>query len=309
MGTPRAWRLIRAVAWLVVAGLVVAGCGSASADGGPRANSADAPVIGVYEPGVPASSAGLAKFTSVTGVRPGIVVYYSGWYEKFWSSFAGTSFKKGATVLVQIDPSSVSVNSIAAGDSDRYLRSFAESVKRFRHPVLLSFGHEMNGDWYSWGDGHVSPAVFVAAWRHIVQVFRNAGVSNVKWVWTVASLTETAGALRAWWPGSSWVNYVGVDGYYYTASATYSSVFGTMLKKIRTFSLAPVLITEVGVGPNPNRVKQIAALYADATAAHISGVIWFDVAQHHGLYNQDWRLEDDPAALAAFEKAVRSCCK
>jgi hypothetical protein len=28
------------------------------------------------------------------------------------------------------------------------------------------------------------------------------------------------------------------------------------------------------------------------------------VAQHAGLYHQDWRLEDDPAARAAFSAAV-----
>ena len=43
----------------------------------------------------------------------------------------------------------------------------------------------MNGTWYSWGYRHTSPAVFVAAWRHIVTVFRAAGARNVTWLWTI----------------------------------------------------------------------------------------------------------------------------
>ena len=54
---------------------------------------------------------------------------------------------------------------IAAGGYDSYLRSFANSVRDFGHPVVIGFGHEMNAPWYSWGYGSVPPSTFVAAWR------------------------------------------------------------------------------------------------------------------------------------------------
>ena len=73
---------------------------------------------------------------------------------------------------MQIDPTGVSLTAIASGHYDAYLRSYASAVKAFGRQVILSFGHEMNGSWYSWGYRHTSPAVFVAAWRHIVTVFR-----------------------------------------------------------------------------------------------------------------------------------------
>ena len=47
------------------------------------------------------------------------------------------------------------------------------------HPVILSFGHETNGNWYSWAYRHASQqAAFVAAWRHIVSVFRTIGAAT-----------------------------------------------------------------------------------------------------------------------------------
>lgn len=298
---------VRVVALLALLALLAAGCAGPVANR-PSAEAGARPILGVYEPGVPASWADVAHFASVTGSKPQLVVYYSGWYEKFWSGFADLAWHNSATVLVQLDPQGVDLSSIAAGGSDQYLESYARSVKAFPHTVFLSFGHEMNGDWYLWGKGHVSPAVFVAAWRHVVQVFRDVGASNVRWVWTVSSLNEAVGPLRPWWPGSSWVNFVGIDGYFYSAADTFNSVFGVMLGQLRRFSAAPVMATEVGIGPNPDRARQIEGLYADAAAAHFYGIIWFDMAQDDGLYHQDWRLEDAPAAVAAFKKAVRGCC-
>ena len=194
--------------------------------------------------------------------------------------------------------------SIAAGRSDAYLRSYADAVIAFGHPVILSFAHEMNGTWYSWGDGHTSPATFVAAWRHVVQVFRAAGAANVTWLWTVNSINGASSALRQWWPGAAWVNWTGIDGYYFRPTDTFGSVFGTTIAAIRVISSAPLLIAETAVGTTTDRETQIGALFAGVRAERLAGVVWFDKAQHAGLYHQDWRLEDDADALAAFSAAV-----
>jgi len=266
------------------------------------------PLVGLYEPGAPGSWSQIAEFTAATGVEPGIVVYFSSWNEPFSMSFAQTAWDHGAYVLVQLEPKGVTLASIAAGGSDAYLRSYADAVVAFGHPVILSFAHEMNGNWYPWGYGHASPAMFVAAWRHVVRVFRAAGAANVTWLWAVNSI-EGEGAsssLSQWWPGAAWVSWTGVDGYYYQATDTFDSVFGSTIAEIRAFSSAPLLIAETAVGTTPNRESQIDGLFAGVSAEHLAGVVWFDEAQYAGLYHQDWRLEDDPDALAAFTAAVKT---
>ena len=264
------------------------------------------PLVGVYEPGAPGSWSQIAEFTAATGVKPGIVVYFSSWGEPFSASFAQTAWDHDAYVLVQLEPKGVTLASIAAGGSDGYLRSYADAVVAFGHPVILSFGHEMNGNWYHWGYGHASPAMFVAAWRHVVRVFRAAGAANATWLWAVNSIEGegAASSLSQWWPGTAWVSWTGVDGYYYQATDTFDSVFGSTIADIRTISSAPLLIAETAVGTTPNRESQIDGLFAGVSAERLAGVVWFDAAQHAGLYHQDWRLEDDPAALAAFTAAV-----
>ena len=262
------------------------------------------PLAGVYEPGAPGSWSNIAEFTSATGTNPRIVVYFSAWKSPFAASFAQTARDHDAYVLVQIEPKDVSLAAIAAGDSDSYLRSYAADVVAFGHPVILSFGHEMNGTWYSWGKGHESPATFVAAWRHVVDVFRAAGAANVTWLWTANSIEGAPGSPRQWWPGAAWVDWVGVAGYYYQASDTFRLVFGSTIASIRTFSSAPLLIAETAVGTTSDRESQIRGLFAGVRAQRLAGVVWFDQAQHAGLYHQDWRLEHDPSALAAFTAAA-----
>ena len=148
------------------------------------------------------------------------MVYYSGWYEPFKTGFAKTVAEHGAVPLVQINPTGISLAAIASGHYDAYLTSYAEAVRSYRYPVILGFGHEMNGSWYSWGYRHSSPAMFVAAWRHIVTLFRELGARNVTWLWT-ANIMHTGGSIAhpaPWWPGNKYVTWVGLDGYYYKPS-------------------------------------------------------------------------------------------
>ena len=83
-----------------------------------------------------------------------MVLYYSGWLEPFRAAFAAETAKNGAVPLIQIEPKGISLIAIAAGKYDAYLSSYAEAVRAYKGPVILSFGHEMNGTWYSWSYKH-----------------------------------------------------------------------------------------------------------------------------------------------------------
>ena len=259
--------------------------------------------LGVYVPGMPASDAGLTTFGSRTGTSPNVAVYYSGWHEPFQTGFAAQLSARGAVPLVQMEPQGVNLAAIARGTYDSYLVSFAQAVRNSGHPVIISFGHEMNGDWYSWGSGKTSPADFVAAWRHIVNLFRSWGVSNVTWLWTVNSLAGGQGAAarpEAWWPGASYVDWVGIDGYYYYAGESFRTVFGSTISVIRHFTDDPVFISETGIAPAAGQAAIIPQVLAGARSDGVLGVVYFDAG---GKIN--WSLDGDAPALAAFGKAAR----
>lgn len=256
--------------------------------------------VGVYVPGVPASYAGLTTFTHATGIRPNLVSYYSGWMEPFQSHFAATVARHGAVPLVQIDPADVSVSAIASGSYDAFLRSYAIAVRSYRRPVILSFGHEMNATWYQWGNGHTSPAAFVAAWRHIVSIFRAAGANNVTWLWTINIIdpSQRIASPAPWWPGRSYVTWVGIDGYYSSPSETFANLFGSTIVAVRGLTSDPVLVSETGVAPIPNRLTEISNLFAGIHVNHLLGLLWFDASG-----SKDWRL-DNPSVTYKFRQEV-----
>jgi mannan endo-1,4-beta-mannosidase len=258
--------------------------------------------LGVYTPGVPQSYAGVQAFTAVTGVRPGVVVYYSGWMEQFQVRFAEMAARHHAAPLVQIDPTGISLTAIAAGRYDAYLRSYADAVQAFGGRVIISFGHEMNGNWYSWGNKHSSPAAFVAAWRHIVTVFRQQRAGNVTWLWAVNVIVPKQGvpSPARWWPGSRYVTWVGIDGYYIRRSWTFASLFGPTIKAVRKLTLDPILISETGATSAAGKPAKITDLFAGTRDYGLLGFVWFN-ANSHG----DWRISD-PASSAAFRRGART---
>jgi Glycosyl hydrolase family 26 len=260
--------------------------------------------LGVFVNGVPDSYGGVTAFTKATGVRPDIVMYYSGWYEPFPRKFATTAADKGAVPLVQMDPKKIAVAAIASGQYDGYLSAYAEAVRAYRHPVIMSFGHEMNGDWSTWGYKHTSPAVFVAAWRHIVNLFRALGADNVTWLWTVNIINDTQhGRIprpAPWWPGSSYVNWVGIDGYYLKPSWQFAPLFGPTIYAVRKLTLDPILIAETGAVPAAGQPTKITDLFGGIGQYGLLGFVWFDSTN---TIHQTFAI-NSPAAIAAFRQGA-----
>ena len=247
--------------------------GGHSSSSGPAVTRGSLPhrsasYLGVYESGPPHTYQPVTDFARAAGRHPNLVGYYSGWGEPFARSFAETVHRHGAVTILQMDPDL----RLDPGDRRQAVTtptcvSFADSVRDFGHPVVIGFGHEMNADWYSWGYKHVPAPTFVAAWRHIVSLFRGQGADNVTWLWTINQDLSSTGPLASWWPGARYVTWVGIDGYYYRPSSTFTTVFGETIAQVRAFTRKPVLLSEAGVGPqrwsvreNPESVRRDAAV-------------------------------------------------
>jgi hypothetical protein len=262
--------------------------------------------LGVAEAGETTSYQPVDDFAAAIGRQPDIVLYYSSWKESFQQRFAAQVHAHGATPFVQIDPGYTSLAGIAAGHDDAYLKSYADQVKAYGHPVIVGFGAEMNGDWDPWGYRHTAPAVFVAAWRHIVTIFRQQAADNVIWLWTVDITGPNTGPIQDWWPGASYVTWVGIDGYYFQRDYTFDDAFLPTIAEVRIFTQRPIILAEIGIGQVAGQAAKIPDLFAGVRANHLLGFVWFDQAQAGGVYHQDWRLEDNPAALAAFRSELKT---
>lgn len=241
------------------------------------------------------------SFVSATGVRLEVVEFYTAFLKPFPRYEAAQAAGHGSLPLIQVNFRGVSLASIASGHYDRYLRQYARAVKTFSCQVALSLGHEMNGSWYSWGLPDTSPAIFIAAWRHIHHFFTAEQVRNVTWsfdpdhVWQPAHGGSWA---KQWWPGPAYVDWIGIDGYQ-RPGETFDSIFGRQLANIRSFTPKPVFIAETGVEPGVTQPAQISGLFRAVKREHLAGLVWFDINR-----KEKWRLEGDTPGLSAFRRAA-----
>jgi hypothetical protein len=259
--------------------------------------------LGVYERDAVHSYGAVNRFAHAIGRQPNLVSYYSAWREPFQVSFAMSAAEHGAVPLVQINPTGISLTAIASGTYDSYLSAYAAAVRSYRRPVILSFGHEMNGQWYSWGYRRTPPLAFVAAWRHIVTVFRDLGTRNVTWLWTVNVMDlrhDRIPSPAQWWPGGSYVNWVGIDGYYHKTSWTFAAMFGPTISAVRRLTSDPILIAETGAAPSADQPAKITDLFAGIRTYGLLGFLWFN-----SVGNRDWRL-NSAAAVAAFRQGAKT---
>lgn len=253
----------------------------------------------------------LAAFDTAAGTRANLNVHYLNWGRPFPSKLVADDAQQGASPLIELEPRlavsrAVSLRRIAAGAYDAYLRSFGTAIAHTGAAVMVSFAPEMNGSWYSWGVPRSSAAAFVATWRHVHDIVTAAGARKVTWLWQVAREYPGSAPLRTLWPGAAYVSMAGIDGYYEYPDSTFANTLGPSVRAVRAVTGVPVLIAETAVGPAADPVAKIPGLFAAVRRLHLAGLVWFDIAQHQGVHHQDWRLEDNPAALAVFRQQARN---
>lgn len=260
-------------------------------------------VLGVFESDE-SSYQQIAEFGNAVGRQPNVVLQFSDWGSPFPETFAAMLRAHGAEPLIQLEPSDISLASITDGSDDWYLKSYAEQLRDFGSPVILSFAPEANGNWYPWGWTRLPPTVYVAAWRYVVSSLRRYGATNVTWLWTANVTYPGAGPLADYWPGDAYVDWVGIDGYFTMADDTFSSVFMPTIAAVQALTAKPILLSETAVGPVAGQARVIPGIFGGIRSNHLLGLVWFDQAQDDGIYHQDWRLEDDPAGIGAFRQGL-----
>jgi beta-mannanase len=114
-----------------------------------------------------------------------------------------------------------SLTNIIAGKFDMDLRAWARDAKIFSTPILIEWGTEPNGDWFSWngkwnGGAREGPARYIAAYRHIVDLMRAEGAENLQWVWHINWYDEPEAkwnAFENYFPGTNYCDWVALSAY------------------------------------------------------------------------------------------------
>lgn len=201
----------------------------------------------------------------------------------------------------------IPLNDIISGSCDTYIRGFAQALQtppldqlRF----LIRFAHEMNLSESAWWPGHTGQdaSTFVAAWRHVHDIFSQENVTNVEWVWAPnyeSNPLDDWNDRNNYYPGGEYVDWIGVDGYNWgsprwdTFSEIYdSSQYDYVLKDFACRYPKPQLITEFGsVDGAGSKANWITDAYSKIpNFPFVRGVFWFNDFAFANSRQPDFRV-------------------
>jgi beta-mannanase len=267
----------------------------------------------------------LDEFAQLVGVKPKIAMWYQDWDEDWSTALLNPRFttpvvERGAVPMVTWEPflsaekatdqPAYALATIAAGRYDPYIWRAARETAAYKKAVFIRLAPEMNGSWSSWGagvDGN-TPQSFIAMWRHVVSIFRLAGATNARWVWSPNVHGSASAAFQQYYPGNSWVDDVGLDGYNNGSQLGYwqsfTSVFAKSYSELTGLTDKPMMIAETASaeqgGSKAAWIESIPQVIA-ATMPRVRALIWFDRDKE-----TDWRVNSSASSLAAFQGVVQS---
>ncbi|MBX7456119.1 endoglucanase [Mycolicibacterium sp. 3033] len=217
-----------------------------------------------------------------------------------WEPWRGPSSGISPSVMSQVN----------AGVHDSHIRRWARRLRDTGTTVYLRFGHEFNGHWYPWSPtGGTSAATFVEVWRRLHRLFSQEEAHTVRWMWSPNAVSESGAPLAQWYPGDDYVDAIGVDGYNWGTSQTWShwvgpdELFEPALDEIAALAPGkPILVAEVGCaeagGSKPDWITALIEFLSQRV--EVTGMVWFDHDKE-----TDWRIMSSPTSAAAMAEALR----
>ncbi len=280
--------------------------------------------LGAYISGAPWHPAKIDEFSTTAGTPPSVVMWYQDWAHRGIKEFDRNKMdavvSRGAMPMVTWEPwdhtkgmlqPNYTLQSINCGKRDAYIRQWARDSAAWGKPFYLRFAHEMNGNWNSWSpgvNGNTAPQ-YVSAWRRIHDIFRHEGAKNVRWVWSPNVEYNGSTPFANVYPGDAYVHWVGMDGYNWGTTQSWSSwmglaeVFGPSYDKLADMTNKPMMIaetasTELG-GDKAAWIRQGLLNEVPSRFPRIRAVVWFDENKE-----TDWRVNSSRASLAAYAEVA-----
>ncbi|MDB5693498.1 MAG: beta-mannanase [Alphaproteobacteria bacterium] len=217
------------------------------------------------------------------------------------------------SVPSSLDEPSFQLSDVVNGDYDAYIREFAKAAREWGHPFFLRLDPEMNGFWFPWSEGVNGnlPGQFIAAWRHVHDVFASVGATNATWVWCPnIDFNHKLTPLKSLYPGKEYVDWTCLDGFNWGATANsvgwqnFNQIFhSTLHRMIKIAPEKPVMIGEVASddrgGSKAGWIREMLRI-VPSHYRKVRGLIWYD-EKDQGMH---WPIESSHAATRAFAKGI-----
>lgn len=227
--------------------------------------------LGAYLPGVDSYAGDIASFNQGTGKTHAIILFYR--------SISGTApddtflldqcMIAGAIPFVNCT-ALWPYSGIIAGGYDAYFQTMARAFKGFGGRILMTLDSEMNLS--------QNPTLFLQMWQRVHNIFAQEGASNVEWVWSPAYASSVD--YNLFYPGDTYVDWVGTEGFCWKDSSTAASLFTSILTAFaQRYPKKPAIISYMGADKNSvsEKAQWITNAYASLTNYNnLKAVVWWN---------------------------------
>ena len=231
----------------------------------------------------------------------------------YWRGAFDNARAAGALSVVDMATDTVPLSTIASGAYDGALRTWATQAASWGQPFLLRFDWEMNGRWFPWGttsSNQNTAADYVAAWRHIHNLFAAAGATNTTWVWCPNLQYSTSVPYTQLYPGDAYVDWTCLDGYNSGISSTsFSSLYTQSYNSLMGVAPSkPVMIGEIGSIEYGAGVK--AAWISDMLSQlptnfpQVKALVYFNWRCLTSGIWRSWEIESSAVTQTAFSTGI-----
>ena len=202
---------------------------------------------------------------------------------------------------------------VASGAEDAVLISDAKSVAALGKPLMIRWFWEMEFTGSNGGQqgqraaaclGGEGSGGYVQAWRHIVNVFRANGATNVAWVFCPGQDAYSPGAAargRAaaeYYPGNQYVDWIAEDAYSRAKPVALTTLVAGMYRQYGN-SGKPLVVCETGAegAYQPRFISGIADL--PSQYPNLKAVVYFNSHGPLGTYVMTGAAVSEFARLSA----------
>lgn len=199
-----------------------------------------------------------------------------------------------------------SLTNICAGRFDADLRNWARQARDFGSPILIDWGLEPNGQWFAWNgkwNGHrAGPPLFIAAYRHLVELMRAEGARNLQWIWHVNGDDDPDthwNRLENYFPGADYCDWVAISAYGpltmhdWDEPASFRHEIDAVYPRLTKLAPGkPIVIAEFGCDIRAHHVR--AAHWARAALQDLLAGRWPAIIGFC-WWNETWENDDNPA--------------
>ncbi|HZP53525.1 hypothetical protein [Actinocrinis sp.] len=184
--------------------------------------------------GIWTSAEDSGSYSTVYGQSPDVANYYLDWGSAYPQTFFSRAQSAGATAFLEIEPwigsqgsntcsgSGPTMATIGANGSaiQSYAASIGSAIASAGKPVIITFAHEFNvSGQYPWAQGEcegTTSSQWISAWDAVRNDIDSTANGLAYFMWVPNVFNGAGGTVvdpSPYWPGSSNVDMVGVDGY------------------------------------------------------------------------------------------------